>query len=95
MAGLVAAWGAQGQRVAREFERGVWTAFSGGGKFQSGTSFATPFIATVIAVAVARGVPPDAKELRRLLRRKVFDLGAPGRDDVFGFGIVVGEPRCG
>ena len=73
----------------------VWTAFSGGGKFQSGTSFATPFIATVIAVAVARGVPPDAKELRRLLRRKVFDLGAPGRDDVFGFGIVVGEPRCG
>ncbi len=73
----------------------VWTAVPGGGKFQSGTSFATPFIASVIAVAVARGAPPDAGELRRLLRRKAFDLGAPGRDDIFGFGILTSEPRCG
>jgi subtilisin family serine protease len=75
----------------------MWTAVPGGGKVQSGTSFATPYIAAIVGLAVARGARPNAETetLRGLLGRRTFDLGAPGKDSVFGRGLVVGEPRCG
>jgi subtilisin family serine protease len=73
----------------------IWTAIPNGGKFQNGTSFATPFISALIGAAVARGAAPNPKALRLRLGRSVLDLGAPGRDQVFGLGFVIGEPKCG
>ena len=29
-----------------------------------------------------------------MLRREVLDLGAKGRDEVFGWGYVAQQPRC-
>ncbi len=72
----------------------MWTAVPGGGKVQSGTSFATPYISAIVGMAVARGAKPDAETLRRLLARRTFDLGTPGKDPIFGRGMVVAEPRC-
>ena len=72
----------------------IWTAVPNGGKFQSGTSFATPFISALVGSAVARGAAPDPEALRARLGRTVLDLGAPGRDQVFGLGFIIGGPKC-
>ncbi len=72
----------------------IWTAVPGGGKFQSGTSFATPFVSALVAVAVARGASANPNRLRQALLRRVVDLGVPGRDEIFGFGFIAAEPEC-
>jgi subtilisin family serine protease len=55
-----------------------------------GTSFATPFVAAAFAMSRARGVPVSD------LARTAQDLGAKGRDPVFGWGLVrySGIPQC-
>jgi len=71
----------------------MWTAApGGGGKFQSGTSFASPYVAVLTALVIAKGGDATPDGLRDLLRTNVVDLGAPGRDDVFGWGLI-GMPR--
>jgi subtilisin family serine protease len=51
-----------------------------------GTSFAAPFVSAAYAIALARG--QSASELTGLLVRSAKDLGAPGRDPVYGWGLV-------
>jgi Subtilase family len=72
----------------------VWTAVPHGGRVQSGTSFAVPYVTAQIAVEVAHGAAKDADSLRRLLESRVTDMGAPGRDDDYGWGFVAGAPSC-
>ena len=53
-----------------------------------GTSFATPLVSAIASwVAVAR---PRLNTIQRgnLLRASAFDIGAPGRDPLFGYGRV-------
>ncbi len=38
------------------------------------------------------GRGPDA--LRALLRRRAIDLGAPGKDEIYGWGFIGEEPSC-
>ena len=73
---------------------GMWTAVPHGGRVQSGTSFAVPYVTAQIAVEVAHGTARDADEIRRLLETRVTDMGAPGRDDDYGWGFVAGAPSC-
>jgi hypothetical protein len=51
-----------------------------------GTSYATPFVTTAYAVARAQG--RSTKETTELLARSAKDLGLPGRDAVYGWGVV-------
>ena len=53
---------------------------------QTGTSFAVPFVTTALAAAVADGTEVDVAMER--LAQSSRDLGAPGRDPVFGWGLV-------
>lgn len=62
----------------------LWLALEGG-RYVSGTSFAAPFVAARLAWAAARGEPVGAAGLCARAR----DLGAPGRDPVFGCGALV------
>jgi minor extracellular protease Epr len=67
----------------------VWAAApGGGGKYESGTSYAAPFATAVFAAAKAAqpGAAPDA--LERKLASRARDLGAPGKDPVFGWGLL-------
>ena len=61
-----------------------------GGTVQSlsGTSMASPHMAA--AAAYVKMVEPDANvdRTREILRRFVVDLGAPGKDDLYGYGAV-------
>ncbi len=72
----------------------LWTAVPGGGKFQSGTSFAAPFISVLTALELAGQAKPSARTLRTRLRGEAVDLGDPGRDEVFGWGFIGAEPAC-
>jgi subtilisin family serine protease len=72
----------------------LWTAREKGGGLQSGTSFAAPFITAAVALHLASGVEPDSRALRKILRRYTKDLGAPGRDAIFGWGLVRIRPNC-
>lgn len=57
----------------------------GGYTTSSGTSFAVPFAAT--AAARLRHLAPSA-DIRELLIRSAEDLGPPGRDEIYGYGLL-------
>ncbi len=74
----------------------LWTAASvSGGRFRSGTSFAAPFVTAALAVARAREPGRPAAEIVEALAGRARDLGAPGRDPTFGWGLVQAETGCG
>ncbi|HAJ48040.1 MAG TPA: hypothetical protein DCL54_15815, partial [Alphaproteobacteria bacterium] len=54
----------------------------------TGTSFAVPFVAAVIALEVTRPNPSTLKTAISKSEKSAQDLGTPGRDDVFGHGRV-------
>lgn len=74
---------------------GVLTADDAGVRPRSGTSFAVPFLTAAAALEVARGAPPTADGLRRVLRRHARDLGSPGKDDTYGWGMLDLKGLCG
>lgn len=74
----------------------VWAAApGGGGKYESGTSYAVPFATAVFALArLARpGASPSAIE--QGLAAGAKDLGASGRDSTFGWGLIRTMGGCG
>ena len=86
------------ERVLPEAGRGPQVAFAapgselwgaaadGGYAALRGTSFAAPLVAGLLARAAAE-TGSNAAALERL-RASAVDLGAPGRDDVYGWGLV-------
>ena len=67
----------------------VWSTKRGGGYVSfSGTSMATPHAAGVAALIAYRYPALTAAGIRSRLDNGVDDLGAAGRDSVFGFGRV-------
>ncbi|MBI1360063.1 MAG: S8 family serine peptidase [Alphaproteobacteria bacterium] len=57
---------------------------------QSGTSFAAPIVAARLARLMARGALAAPAAVQGLIR-SAEDLGPPGRDDIFGYGLI--EPQ--
>ena len=55
--------------------------------FLQGTSMASPHVAAVAALVVSRGVAAPAAVLA-VLQASALDLGQPGRDDLYGAGMV-------
>src|SRR5262245_1633634 len=52
-----------------------------------GTSMATPHVAGVAAMMMQQGIKSPAA-IEAVLKQTAVDLGSPGRDDTFGFGLV-------
>lgn len=73
----------------------IYTAATGGGgRMQSGTSFAAPYISALVALTNAVGKEKPADILKKLTLEKTVDLGIPGRDQVYGNGFVTLQPDC-
>jgi len=64
------------------------------GQYQSGTSFATPFVAGAAALELLGGAPAEPVELRRRLAAHALHLGPPGRNPTYGYGLVRAATRC-
>lgn len=68
---------------------GLIAAQPGGGTRQvDGTSFAAPFVTAALAAAAGGRDAHSADGPAGLLQRIAKDLGAPGRDPIFGWGLV-------
>jgi subtilisin family serine protease len=52
-----------------------------------GTSMAAPHVAGVAAMLMQQGITSPAA-IEDALEKTAIDLGAAGRDDLFGFGLV-------
>jgi type VII secretion-associated serine protease mycosin len=60
----------------------------GGYTSVSGTSFAAPLVSAAAALVRSKWPQMSAADVVNRLIRTATDIGQPGRDDVFGFGIV-------
>ena len=58
-----------------------------------GTSFAAPFVAALLAAGLAAPNSADAVAAIDALAKTAVDLGPPGRDLTYGFGLVGAEYR--
>lgn len=73
----------------------VWTAASiSGARTKTGTSFAAPFVSSALALLKAANPDLGSEEIVALLARTVEDLGEPGKDDVFGMGLIDAAAIC-
>lgn len=66
-------------------ERGDYTQFGNVGFV--GTSMASPHVAAAAALLISQGVS-DATAVRHALEQSADDLGAAGRDDLYGHGLI-------
>ena len=94
-------------RVYRRANRGAYITFAARGvnvpspleppapRSFSGTSFAAPVVAAVLLQRRTLYPHEAGSESLAALRRASRDLGAPGRDEIFGFGEVAQPLRAG
>ncbi len=72
----------------------IWSTY-GTGRSQyalmSGTSMATPYATATAALVLAESPNLSAAEVTSAVEGSATDLGAPGRDNVFGYGLI--NPR--
>ena len=66
----------------------VFDAYAGRWGYMSGTSMATPHASAVAGLVWAAYPGCSNAEIRQALRASALDLGAPGRDDEYGWGLV-------
>jgi subtilisin family serine protease len=64
---------------------------SDGYTWMSGTSMAAPFVSGILALYKQQYPNKTNVELRQMLRENAVDLGAPGKDDWYGYGLVQAE----
>ncbi len=57
-------------------------------KIQSGTSMAAAFVTGAAALLFAAQSSITAAQVRDILQRTATDIGAPGRDTTFGYGLI-------
>lgn len=66
-----------------------------GARAQSGTSFAAPFVTAAAAILLSRSPGLDVAALRQRLGADARDLGAAGRDPLYGAGLISAQGLCG
>jgi subtilisin family serine protease len=61
---------------------------------KSGTSYAVPFVAAAMALMRESHQEADIRTLQARLEKSAKDLGAPGRDTTFGYGLIQMADLC-
>lgn len=70
----------------------VFVPTAGKGSYRTGTSFAAPFVTASVAVLLSQDTPLAGIETA--LQSSVVDLGAKGRDPLFGWGLLRAPAKC-
>lgn len=79
---------APGERIYSTYPTTIKTSDEVGYKTLSGTSMASPYVVGLAALYKEKYPDMTNKHLRMLLQKNALDLGAPGRDDFFGYGLA-------
>ena len=73
----------------------IYSTVQGGYGFLNGTSMAAPHVTGVAALIFSTDFADvnldgltDNEDVREIIRNSAFDAGSPGKDDVYGYGIV-------
>ncbi|MDH3280875.1 MAG: S8 family serine peptidase [Gammaproteobacteria bacterium] len=94
------------RRVYKKANRGAYVQFAapgvdiwaakpgGGGHFLSGTSYAAPFVTAALVSLRSRSGGEPSRLLQEQLMSASQDLGDPGRDPVFGWGLIQNVTTC-
>src|SRR5689334_16742507 len=92
---------AVGIRPYRKANHGAYVAFAAPGvdvpagtTSRTGTSYAAAFVTAAVAETVLRGLAQGPPAIERRLAAAALDLGPPGRDPVFGWGLVRFPDGC-
>jgi hypothetical protein len=73
----------------------VWTASAqGSGALKTGTSYAVPFVSAAAGLLLASNPELDTKVVQSRLGQHTRDLGKPGWDPTFGFGLIQMASLC-
>ena len=64
------------------------------GVFKSGTSFAAPFVTTAAAAWKLSHPQGTPRQVAHQLAHEAVDLGKPGKDEIFGWGLVQIPNTC-
>jgi hypothetical protein len=73
----------------------VWTASTQStGSLKTGTSYAVPFVSAAAGVLLASRPDLDMTTVQARLEEATLDLGQPGRDPTFGFGLIQMAGLC-
>lgn len=73
----------------------MWTAASiSGVRQKTGTSFAAPFVTAAAAVLLAARPELTPPELEAELAKSADDIGAPGKDKNYGWGLLNVRALC-
>lgn len=74
---------------------GVWTAASvTGARQKTGTSFAAPFVTAAVSLLISNNPGLSLEGLETKIRQFTDDIGEPGRDRVFGWGLLNATRLC-
>jgi len=73
----------------------IWTpGVDPDGSYVSGTSFAAPYVTAAVGALIARAGAADPARVTTMLAATAIDLGAPGKDPVFGWGLIQAANPC-
>ena len=73
----------------------VWAPGKGPfGQYLTGTSFAVPFATAILSMEVATGTRPTLDAMRGRLASNSVHLGPPGKNPIYGYGLVKAETAC-
>ncbi len=73
----------------------IWTAASiSGARTKTGTSFAVPFVTAAAALMKSANGGATVADIQDALGKSAEDLGAPGKDAVFGWGLLNARAAC-
>lgn len=75
---------------------GVWTAASiSGARQKSGTSFAAPFVTAAVSILLAEKPGLSPQQVEAELMKSAEDMGKPGKDAIYGWGLLNARALCG
>jgi subtilisin family serine protease len=74
----------------------VWAPGGGSfGQYLTGTSFATPFVAAMAVLTMAHEGLFNPDLVRRELTAHTLHLGSPGKNPIYGYGLLKAASTCG